>query len=74
MKSNRNHQECFQTETARHDFHVGHFKCRCGQRLKFGAHPGGITSVLKDQSDHDGLRVGICPVCGAKHQAGRRKL
>ena len=50
-----------------HALGTGHFKCACGERLMFGTEPGALTLLIEQRQEH-GRRMGTCPRCGRVHE------
>jgi hypothetical protein len=50
-----------------HSPNVGHFRCRCGERLAFGTEAASVT-LLVNQKREGNRKIGECPRCGCVHE------
>jgi hypothetical protein len=46
---------------------TAHFKCACGERLRFGSDPGAFPLLIQQRREH-GKKIGTCPTCGQAHE------
>jgi hypothetical protein len=46
---------------------VGHFKCRCGEHLAFGAEAAAVATLVNQKRDGN-RKSGECPRCGCIHE------
>jgi hypothetical protein len=51
-----------------HSPNVGHFRCRCGERLAFGTEPAAVMLLVNQKRDGN-RKIGECPRCGCIHDA-----
>jgi hypothetical protein len=55
---------CRTSEVHRQD--AGHFRCTCGEHLRFGNEVGSMTPLVNQRREQN-QKIGECPKCGRIH-------